>query len=578
MENNHKKPFYKRIWFIVIAALIIIGASATLFVAKKTNSIIETNLRLAIEKNPNRLYLFEFKKIKINPLDGSLIIKELAIKPNPKALDSLHKLGIHHSLLSHVQVPSLKFKNVDIEKLIDSQTILLDEFVIENPNIRLDFTGYKKIIKDTVDPIEALYRIARNIQDLQVNTISINNANLLVSSRFEDNIDTVVVANGITLRVNDIKVDTSAAHVPIDLDEMKISLDSVWVHVSQVYDMSFNKIEASFKDSSISIGSFALTPSLTKENFSADLKYQKSWNDFKCNEVLISGIDIDDFLFRNKLQIKRVEVNDPHIYVYKDKAPKWPAHLKHTIPSALIKNIKQELNIELIELKNGTLHFEQKMAHRKSIGKLKMTNIFATVYNITNSSLEIEKSKWLTLDAQMELMGTGRMIANLKFDYTSPRNAWYLDANIGKMKMADLNPIIYPLTDAELLAGSLNDVDIKIAGSEMTAIGTLDMVYEKAKININMYNKETGKLEQKGFISFVANEVIRTSNVKGTASYKQGRISYTRTNDTPFIKFLWSSIQAGLIDTFIGIKDKTEREENKSKRRKRKEKRNSKKK
>ena len=88
-----------------------------------------------------------------------------------------------------------------------------------------------------------------------------------------------------------------------------------------------------------------------------------------------------------------------------------------------------------------------------------------------------------------------------------------------------------------------------------------------------MYDDETGKVEQKGFISFVANGVIRTSNIKGTPSYKEGNISYTRTKDVPFIKFVWASIQVGLIDTFVGLKDKKEREQNKKLRKTRKEKR-----
>ncbi|MGB0404109.1 MAG: DUF748 domain-containing protein, partial [Salibacteraceae bacterium] len=241
---------------------------------------------------------------------------------------------------------------------------------------------------------------------------------------------------------------------------------------------------------------------------------------------------------------------------YKDKNPKWPSHLRHEIPVHLLKKIPFDLMIGQISINQSEIHFEQKSPGHKNLGKFNLTNIDITVSNITNIPSFIDKDPILSSVGTMKMMGKGNMNTNLTFDMRPNSRHWSLYANVGRMNFAELNPIIFPLTNVKIEAGKLIEADIKMNCNDYSALGTLDLQYEDAQMNIMRINKESQKLEGKGMLSFVANSVIRSENLKSTEHYKQGIITYTRTADEPFIKFLWNGVQSGMIDTFIGFHKK----------------------
>lgn len=549
------KPFYKRIWFIVLIILTLSFGGVVFYLSQHFSNIIENNLRSTLTANPNRKYNVDFEKLKLEVLAGNIAIQGIEISPNWSILDSLNEEGIHQSILAKLEVHKINLNNIDLQKLVYEQQLSLEKILIINPIIKIDFTGYQKKVKDTITSIEAFRQIAEEIHDLSVRSIEIKNATVGIRNLSKDSSDVVTLKN-VSLKLDDFQMDTTKELIPINLSQAELKIGAVELKLAPNHNVLLKKLVASFDDSSLTIGSTEITPTKNKEEFSANLDYQKTWIKIETGTIKISGIELIDFLFKEELTINHIDINGLILNAYKDKSPKWPSHLKHEIPSQLLKKIPFDLMINQISINQSEIHFEQKQPGHKNLGKFNLTHIDIIVSNITNIPRFIEEDHSLSSVGTMRMMGKGKMNTNLTFDLRPNSNNWSLYANVGRMNFAELNPIIFPLTNVKIEAGKLIEADIKMNCNKYMARGTLDLQYRNAEMKIMRVNKESQKLEDKGMLSFVANSVIRSENIKNTEHYKQGDISYTRTADEPFIKFLWNSVQSGMIDTFIGFHKK----------------------
>ncbi len=550
-----KKPFYKSWWFISITSILIVLGIGLAVLSSKFETILEDRLRTSLNSNKQSLYSINFKSLRVHLMLGSISLNELKIEPNQRVLDSLDKLNIHQSMLATIELKKLKVHQVNLKQMILDQVVSMREISFDNPKITLEFTGYKKEVKDTIDVQENVHRIAKLLQNASIHSINLKNADLVLV-RSESPEKPMLTVKHLNVSLEDFKIDTAMSYVPIDLEEMKISSGNIEYHLSDKSTLSVSNSEISFADSSIALSNFSFSPTLDRKEFSKKLKYQQTWNNISAKSILLSGFDIDDFIFHSQVIIEDIEITEPKIDLYKDKAPKWPAHKVHEIPGSLIQKIPMDMLVKHITVKQGSLRFEQKPENKDETGVLTISDLYVSIDNFTNLDSLLDMDPALDLNANFVMMGKAKIDAKLTFFPRAANDKWKVYATVYKSKMNIWNQILFPLTNVKILDGEIIKVDLAMNCSRTVANGTIDMDYKNAKMDIMTLDETTNELKKRELISWAANEFVRSNNVKGTKNFQQGNIDYTRTLDEPFFRFLWFAVQSGIKDTFIGKKHK----------------------
>jgi hypothetical protein len=543
----------KRTWIGIALGFSLVAA--ILLGLIYLEDIAAYNLRKALD-NPNNIYSIKFDKLKLEILRGNVSIKHIEIKPNYKIIDSLKSEGIQESVLAEFRVDNIGCIGANIQGLLTGSALDLEQLYISEPDIKLHFTGIKKATKDTIDFKESLHRLAAHLHDLSVSSIEINNANFLLSSAKQD---TFARISNFNLNLSQLHFDSSQSRLPLYLNELTLGSDSLWLKAGKNHEITARNLLCSMRDSTLSLKNLRMTPFENPQEFSSKLTYQQTWLKLFAKQLAFKGVHYEDALFNKSIWVSSVNIEQPTIELYKDKQPKWPYHKRHDIPSALLRKIPLDLNIEHIDVSNGELDFTQKQVDKDELGKLKLTDLNVQISNVTNLDTLIAENNLLVITTQSKLMGKGQIDGTLSFNLDKKADYWSLNATVGQMPMAALNDFLYPISSVKISDGELLNAKLSMNCNRLSAFGTLDLEYENAKIDVMKQDKDDNTLNGLKFVSFIANEVIRTSNLKSSSHYRQGKIDYTRSMDHPFFRFLWFAVQDGLIDTFVGFGDKEKR-------------------
>ena len=551
------KPVYKRIWFWITILLVVLVSGGYLLIRTHFQSLVEIQVRTQLAKNPQRLYEINFKKLELHPMLHQIKLNDVVVYPRKNILDSLSKVGIYPSILAYVNVQDIRLEGINVKNVLLDGIINLNDIEIDRPKARLFITGHKsEEPKDTIDPFESINHLASSIHNSSIQDIEIINAKLSLINLEKDSLEILSCAD-IDLSLIDFRIDTSFKDFPIDLKSLRINIAEVKSDVLPFHNLELSGIAFNSTDSSLGIKQFQYIPKTTAQEFMNQQKFEKSWLKVKTGKISLKGFLLGDLLFSKEFICNSLRIEEPDVYVYKDKNLKWPSHQIKEIPSAAIKAIPIPINIRKVVVSNGNILFEQLSKGKPEKGSLPLTQFHLSLFNITNMSTSLNDNHIMETVVQLKLFDESLLRGNIKFDMLSSSNSYTINAELGKGKMSVFSKMLKPVANIDILEGELQSTKLKLKGNRNRMWGTLDVHYENAKIEVLSVDEENHK-HKRGLLSFAANTVVRSNNIPGTPSYQTGIINYERSLDYPFIRFIWSSVFEGLKNTLIGVHNSEE--------------------
>ena len=101
------------------------------------------------------------------------------------------------------------------------------------------------------------------------------------------------------------------------------------------------------------------------------------------------------------------------------------------------------------------------------------------------------------------------------------------------------------LVHVSATAGRIHSVELNMSGDDVHASGSVDVRYEGLQLQISPSIKHAGVL------SFVANTVVRTSNMPGDKGYKVGRFNVARRQEASVFNYLWLCLREGMMEVML---------------------------
>lgn len=332
----------------------------------------------------------------------------------------------------------------------------------------------------------------------------------------------------------DIQLQTNNIQIPLDngfyllkVGNLNLAKSGLWLnHVHLV--SPYPKMEFAYKQPEhqdwfdVKVGSVALT----------NIDWPSYWKD---GLVHIGGLWIKNVLLQN-LKNRKIPVTPhlvPMIYEGLQKAP-------------------IRLRIDTADISDFSVVYEELPLKGEKPGKLYFTDMNGRFSGLTN--IVSYPDQYMTLHADGKLMGSGYFKATWKLPVDSLHDRFLLEGHLDKLNLVTLNEIVTPLAPAKVLSGFTHDVSFSMDASSKGGRIQLDFPYKNLKVAV--LKDKNGDLVQTGFLSRLANLVLRHDNPshpeKTESKLRHVDITVERDPYHSTFNYLWQLLRPALIES-VGV-------------------------
>lgn len=259
-------------------------------------------------------------------------------------------------------------------------------------------------------------------------------------------------------------------------------------------------------------------------------------------------------LLRGRVVADSVAVDGARVDVLLDRTagpepPVRPAMLPHTVFQAIDRPVR----IDVIRVTNAEIRYSERARDGVRPGTIRFTDLWATVYNVTNDSTRMTASTPCAIDVRARIAGAGLLNATFGYDLLSPRLSMTFRGTVARMNTEPLNELLVDLEGIRVTSGVVDSTWFDFKVKEDVARGTMQVLYRD--LGIEMLDKVT---RDRGLAArlqtFVTDKAtLRHANpVDDQTPAKIASVHRERTPETPLFKFLWETLREGILST-LGV-------------------------
>lgn len=554
--NKKKTNRTKKKWIIYSGILL----SILIIVFFSANSIIGGLVREEVTKqlnsNPESLYHLKFEKLKVNIFTGNLTLKGLTVQPAEDLQTELSKEKIKDLIIADVK--TFKIKNIKIFQFLRSSKIDISSIVIKD--VLLDYyfkSGSKENSTDKTFAFEDIF--SKNFQGTEISTIKISNTTLRFTNA-NDLDNPIFEIDSLNISVNDIILnkETLKHPMPISFSDIKINTGHFSLNSSEFYSIKTNEVHFNKQDSSIVINGFALVPKYNKHDFNKKIKYNNDWFSIKTQKIKLNKLYLSLLEQQNRLDVNSIQIIEPEILIYRDKRlPDAPFKYKPLL-AGMVKKIPIDLLVDTLQIIEARLTYEEQVEISDEPGKVFFDPLYISVYNLTNNPEQIQIKPDMNLTFRGEIMGQALLNANFNIALNRSDEFFTVNGTLDPIAALEFNPFVKNALGVQINKGQVSKAEFNFKANDNESNGTLILDYEELKVEVFKTKDQTKK---SGFMSFVANEVIRSHNLDSYKKYIVGNIGFERRKDKAIVNFVWNSCKTGIISIVAPIADKNKKKE-----------------
>ena len=297
----------------------------------------------------------------------------------------------------------------------------------------------------------------------------------------------------------------------------------------------------------LSLDSFRYTPTQSLDSVMANAAFQKDYITLKTGAVTMSGFNLESFEKDSSLVADVIEINQPLLTVYRDKAPPFLEGNLKPLPVDMIRNITMPVDVGSLKMNDGTLHYTERNAKTRAEGTLDLTRMNARVSNLKNRDLTDTDSLVFSLDAF--LMDSSLLNLMVKESYTDSLRGFLMTLRLKPTTVSLLNPVLVPLSNVLITSGTIDSFQLNAIGREDLAIGEMQMYYHDLRIKLI----KNGDPSKTNFMGRVANFLVNSFVIRKNNKGRTGLVFYERAKDRSFFNYLVKITFSGMA-TSIGVK------------------------
>jgi hypothetical protein len=289
--------------------------------------------------------------------------------------------------------------------------------------------------------------------------------------------------------------------------------------------------------------SFFYNPTPTREEFIASHPYQTDYMQVRTGAIRAGPVDLDKYLNDSIVSIGQLKIDDVIFNDYRDNRPPFRGGIIKPLVVNKIRNIPFKLSIDTILFDNAAVTYAELNPKTNQTGIIPVSRMLVRAFPVRNFDLTNTDS--LRLQANGYLMDSIWIRLRFRESYLDTLSGFLFTIRMQPADMRLLNPALGPLASARLRSGRLDTLSMRVGGGEYLAYGEMKMFYHDMKIEL----LKKGSVNQTGFLSFLANLLVKNKNTNRT-----GNVFFIRNRERSSLNYLIKIFMSGVTNS-VGAKN-----------------------
>ena len=444
---------------------------------------------------------------------------------------------------SQLQIPDLRFEQVNIEQILDHKNLQFKSIVAENPSLVINSKADKNK-KLNLYQVKIPSNISPLISRIAAQQIQLNNAELI----YLENKQTKKYSN-IQAELNDFVMDTTRSERLLGAKSVNLNLKNYAFSDSKdYYNFHFGDINFNNQDNHLSVSNIQITPRYSKQQFQQVIPFQADRYVATIGKLDFLNIDLERWYEQNELTASQLIASDGSLEIFRDKRiPDDPA--KHSkLPQQIIRDLEIPIYFDTIQLRHYSIKYEEKTPDKPLSGNVFFDDLNIQAYPVTNLPYMLNTTPKLTVKANMLLMGKAYMEATMTYDMLAADNRFNVSGKVHPFDMTILNPVIENTAGIAVRSGQLNRFDFDFEANQTKSQGKLRFAYDNLRVSI--LGQKDGETKEAKFTSFLTNSLVLKSKHPRTRILLPDEIKFNRDPQKSIVNYWWKSVFSGAKNTF----------------------------
>lgn len=385
--------------------------------------------------------------------------------------------------------------------------------------------------------------------------VLIRNVNLKNSNITYDKANQPLTFNDLNASIKDIELSEKPKNGGLAVKVKDYTLTTKnFAYKTKFYNMTVAAL--AIDKNKIKLDQFAMKPLVSRAQFIRMIPVESDLYDLKANQVNVAGqwdfFSEDKFLHATNVTILSANAN-----IFRSKIPADDLKEK-LLYSRLLRNIKIPMFIDLLQLKNSVLEYEEDTPKSSGPGKLTFNNFNMNVKNLNSAKM---KGKPTQVDIKIDctFMESSPLSVNWGFNTVDQSDRFTIAGKLNNIPAVALNAFVVPYMSVTA-TGTIQEMLFNFKGNPKGIGGTFNLKHKDLKVSI--LDKDSKK--KKGVLSAVVNIFVKSDSGKFPESVTVENVERDPTKS--FFNLFWKGIEDGLKKTLIGIDiDKTKKTVEKTK-------------
>lgn len=543
---TNKKKIIIGITAVIVLLSIIVGN----IVASKYKRIIHIVLPKAVAVSTDSLYRITIKNVGVNILTRSVTLKGVHIWADSTTIAKSMKDSTAQANYFDITIPRLKVSSIMWDKLIGGEGFSCGTFLIQKPGITIRKTNKEYTKYDTSKKKEINKEFTAStvkiedgnikyvfIKETDTNKISFNNCNATLSNwqfakEYVNDSNKFFMADYGLLTVGSIKYAP-----PLSL-----------------YNFSCDNIRFNSKESKLTAKDMRMKLRVPIAEFYRKMDVQKEIYDLHFPTIEFDNIDRNKLIAESILSSSTVYLNHSVINVTLDRRhPENTVSKMGKFPNQVLQKMKLTLDIDQIKINNGSVNYSEVSNRTGQKATINFETIDGVISNVTNNEPSLKTDSTAIAQLTCKLNKYTDVTSTFKLSLTDPKGFFSLDAQMGGLQSHQLSKQIKAFSLIELKSLNMKSLSLQLRGNEDYASGSFIMLYNNLGIRILKNEKNrNGDKKTKGFLSFIANNMILYSNNPMAGSEVRAiKTNVKRDELKSYFNLIWQNILQGVRETTI---------------------------
>lgn len=457
--------------------------------------------------------------------------------------------------------PLLKLKSdipsIDINNIIcNSDRFSISDIMVSQPSLDMNQIINSAMLQGQQDDKNnegGIYDRLKNISnEFTIAKFDVDNAQVNYRNTLNGKTTRQQEVNSTNLDFTGLNVDARKGNFSMDdfnfsTKNLNFPLDNGF-YTLQIGDLNIHK-----HDRSLILNDLHLIPAYPKEEFAYYHPNHKDWFDVSVGSVKLTEIDYPTYFSNQILNIKDAQVNDVKLLNYKNQK----IEIEHNIMPLIYEELQKapiKLDIDNVDVHNFMVLYEELPENGDVAGKILFTEMNGKFTEFTN--IVKRQNQYIRLDADAKFMGKGDFEAIWMLPVDSLNDRFLLLAHLRDFDLTDLNELIIPLASAQVNTGHVDSLILKTEATSKGAVVQMRLIYND--LDFSLLKKEDGENKTKGFLSGIANLIIKSNNPdKPGKGWREPYLSLERDPYHSTFNYLWQILQPPTVES-VGVSQKTQ--------------------